>query len=250
VRGEVRRTATYNAANLPDFCRNERAVGQRAHPHRHVDVLVNKVKSLVGERQLDVDLGECREKLIDDRHDVEPPKDDWGCHDQGASRDRVLAGRDGLGFIDLFLVEKHGGDLLASGIERHHVLKWMFWAAEHFRQGPPALFNERIAKKIMGIPEDSPAVSDAEGSIRKFGAILDAHLADHDFVAAGHFTLADIDLAAPLSQMSRSKLPFDEFPNIMAWHARLLENVPAWRQSGELLEQRMAEIECATGVKQ
>jgi glutathione S-transferase len=113
----------------------------------------------------------------------------------------------------------------------------MFWAAEHFRQGPPILFNERIAKRFMGAPEDRRAAADAETSLRKYASILDAPLVDGRFVVAERFTLADIDLAAPLSQMARSKLPYHEFPNIMTWYARLKEKAPAllpfWRTARE-----------------
>jgi glutathione S-transferase len=150
--------------------------------------------------------------------------------------------------INIYLAEKHNSDLLPSGDDRYHTLKWMFWAAEHFRQGPPVLFNERIAKRFMGAPEDARAAAGAEASLRKFSSILDGHLANRRFVVAERFTLADIDLAAPLSQMTRSKLPYHEFPNIMTWYARLTDEVPAWRHSGELLEKRMAALQQSFSV--
>lgn len=150
--------------------------------------------------------------------------------------------------INIYLSEKHNSDLLPSGNDRYNTLKWMFWAAEHFRQGPPVLFTERIAKRFMGAPEDTRAVADAEASLRKYSAILDSHLANKSFVVAERFTLADIDLAAPLSQMARSKLPYHEFPNIMTWYARLMDEVPAWRHSAELLERRMTALQQAFSV--
>jgi glutathione S-transferase len=106
--------------------------------------------------------------------------------------------------INIYLADKFKSDLLPEGEGRYQTLKWMFWAAEHFRQGPPILFIERIAKRFIGAPEDPRAVADAEASLRKFAAVLDAHLAGRRFVVGDGFTLADIDLAAPLSQMSRS----------------------------------------------
>jgi len=150
--------------------------------------------------------------------------------------------------INLYLAETYGLGLLPAGADRYQCLKWMFWAAEHFRQGPPVFFNERIAKRFMGLLEDPSAVADAEASLRKYAAILDVHLGGRQFMVGERLSLADIDLAAPLSQISRSKLPFHEFPNIMSWYARLDETSFAWKRSGEWLEARMDALQRAFGV--
>ncbi|WP_229257433.1 glutathione S-transferase family protein [Duganella callida] len=144
--------------------------------------------------------------------------------------------------INLYLAEKFSSNLLPAGVDRSLTLQWMFWAAEHWRQGPPVLFNERVAKTIMGLPQDPRAIADAEASIRKFAAILDDHLQDRQYVVGKHFTLADIDLAATFTHLPRSRPPYDEFPNVMAWHHRLLEHVPAWSRTRDKVEQRMAAL--------
>ena len=51
--------------------------------------------------------------------------------------------------------------------------------------------------------------------------------------------MADFDLAAPLSQMSRTGVPYESYPNIMRWYQRLNDEVPAWRETGERLDVRM-----------
>lgn len=151
--------------------------------------------------------------------------------------------------INLYLVEKFGSDLLPSGTHRIHTLQWMFWGAEHWRQGPPALFMERIAKVAMGVPQDPRVISDAEASIRKYAAILEQHLATRRYVVGERFTLADIDLAATFSHLSRTHPPYAEFPNLMAWHYRLLDEVPAWRRTRDDVEQRMAALMASFGDK-
>lgn len=142
--------------------------------------------------------------------------------------------------INLYLVEKFDSDLLPTGNNRSLTLQWMFWAAEHWRQGPPALFNERIAKLAMGIPQDSRVIADAEASIRKFGAILDSHLDGRRYVVGDKVTLADIDLAATFSHLPRTRPPYHDYPNVMAWHQRLLDEVPAWSRTRDEVEERMA----------
>jgi glutathione S-transferase len=152
--------------------------------------------------------------------------------------------------INLHLAEKFASDLLPQGRDRGLTLQWMFWAGEHWRQGPPALFNERIAKVVMGLPQDPRVITDAEASIRKFAAILDAHLASRRYVVGERVTLADFDLAATFTHLTRTDPPYAEFPNLMAWHRRLLAEVPAWSRTRDEVEERMAPLMAMLGTKQ
>jgi glutathione S-transferase len=152
--------------------------------------------------------------------------------------------------INLHLAEKFGSDLLPSGADRPLALQWMFWAGEHWRQGPPALFTERIVKPIMGVPEDPRTIADAEASVRKFAAILEAHLKDRRYLVGDRFSLADIDLAATFTHLSRTHPPYAEYPNVMAWHQRLLDEVPAWARTRDDVEQRMAPLMAKIGGAQ
>jgi glutathione S-transferase len=149
--------------------------------------------------------------------------------------------------INLHLAGKFGADLLPSGADRMLTLQWMFWAGEHWRQGPPALFTERIVKVAMGLPEDPRALADADASIRKFATTLEAHLKDRRYVVGDRFSLADIDQAATFTHLSRTFPPYAEFPNVMAWHQWLLDEVPAWARTREEVEQRMAPLMAKLG---
>lgn len=150
--------------------------------------------------------------------------------------------------INLHLVDKFGSDLLPLGPNRRLTLQWMFWAAEHWRQGPPVLFNERFAKVVMGIPPDQRAIENAEASIRKFAAILDGHLEDRRYVVGDKVTLADFDLAATFTHLSRTHPPYPEFRNVMSWHQRLLDEVPAWSRTRDEAEGRVAVLMRGVGL--
>jgi len=149
--------------------------------------------------------------------------------------------------INLHLVEKFNSNLLPAGAERTLTLQWMFWAAEHWRQGPPALFNERIAKVAMGVEQDDRVIADADASIRKYAAILDEHLANRRYVVGDAVTLADFDLAATLTHLDRTYPPYREFANVMAWHQRLLDEVPAWSRTRDEADQRMTPLMAQIG---
>lgn len=152
--------------------------------------------------------------------------------------------------INFHLAEKFRSDLLPAGAARALTLQWMFWAAEHWRQGPPALFTERIVKLAMRAPQDQRVIADAEASIRKFAAILEAHLQDRRYMVGDCVTLADFDLAATFSHLTRTHPPYAEFPNVMAWHQRLLDEVPAWSRTRDEVETRMAALMATLGGKQ
>lgn len=150
--------------------------------------------------------------------------------------------------IMIYLAERFASDLLPGGNARYQTLKWMFWAAEHFRYGPPILIEERFFKKLQNRSEDPWIIDFAEQSIRKHSMVLNAHLEDRRFVAAEHVTLADFDLAAPFSHVRRTRAPFHEFPHLMAWHQRMLDEVPAWQITRDNLESRIRDISAEVGV--
>lgn len=152
--------------------------------------------------------------------------------------------------IMIYLAEKVGETKLwPRGAARYDVLRWMFWAAEHFRQPAPIYFEERLAARFMGQPADESRIAEANRRLIRFTPILDAHLENRSYVVGNHVTLADFDLAAPLSQMPRTAVPYHEYANIMRWHERLTEEVPAWGETGKRLDARMNEAAEATGLR-
>ena len=152
--------------------------------------------------------------------------------------------------INIYLAEKAGSDLLGiSAAERYQILQWMFWSGEQWRIFATLTFDERIAKRFMGQPEDNSIVQLAADKIRAAAAVLDAHLAEHRFIVGDHLTLADIDIAAPFSQSARTKVPFVEFPNLVAWQQRLLDTVPAWAQTKREVDQRIDGALAGAGIE-
>lgn len=145
--------------------------------------------------------------------------------------------------INLYLATKASPDLNLLGrteAERFEVLQWMFWSGEQWRVFSTFLFNEWAGKTLMGKPPTDAVVELSMGNIRSAATVLEAHLASRKFIVGEAVTLADIDIAAPFSQYQRTGAPFDEFPNLMAWHQRLLDTVPAWAATRDEVERRMA----------
>lgn len=151
--------------------------------------------------------------------------------------------------INIYLAEKVGSDLLGvSPAERYQVLQWMFWSGEQWRVFSTLTFDERIGKPFMGQPANESIVHLAFSKIRAAAAVLDAHLMERRFIVGDHLTLADIDIAAPFSQAARTKAPFSEFPNLVAWQQRLLDGVPAWADTKRAVDERMDGVLAAAGI--
>lgn len=152
--------------------------------------------------------------------------------------------------INLYLAEKVNSPLAgATQHERFQVLQWMFWSGEQWRTFTTAIFDERVGKTLMGVPQDASIISFADGKIRAAAKVLDQHLAGRQFMVGDALTLADIDIAAPFSQVDRCKLPFREFPHLSAWHDRLLRSFPAWAETKAEVDERMESFLASVGVK-
>jgi glutathione S-transferase len=151
--------------------------------------------------------------------------------------------------INIYLAQQSKSSLLGkSEKERYEVLQWMFWSGEQWRIFGVLLFNERVAGRLMGQSEDASIVKLVMKNMREAAAVLDAHLGDRPFIVGDSLTLADIDIAAPFSQVSRTKAPFAEFPNLWAWQQRMLETVPAWADTKRDLDHRLDTFTNGAGV--
>jgi len=145
--------------------------------------------------------------------------------------------------IMIYLCEKVGDNSLwPAGKERIEVVKWMFWAAEHFRQPAPIYFTEKIAASLQGRSANAQRLDYADQIMNRHAPCLDAHLRGRDYVVGKALTLADFDLAAPLSHMMRSHVPYDKFPSIRRWEYNLNENIDAWKLTGDILNFEMNKL--------
>lgn len=126
-----------------------------------------------------------------------------------------------------------------TGPARLNVLRWMFWAAEHFRQPAPIYFEENVVAPLMGSPPDQSRLDGARRQLERFTPILEEHLRDRAFVCGDAPTLADIDLAVVTSQMPRSGVPYQNYPHVIAWLSRLEAAIPAWASTGARLNTAM-----------
>jgi glutathione S-transferase len=152
--------------------------------------------------------------------------------------------------INLYLANKVNSPLVGTTQEeRFQVLQWMFWSGEHWRTFTTTIFDERVGKTVMGVPKDESLIKFAEGKIRAAAKVLDRHLEGRKFMVGDGLTFADIDIAAPFSQVDRAKFPFKGYPNLIAWHDNLLQSFPAWAETKAEVDNRMESFLASVGVK-
>jgi glutathione S-transferase len=95
--------------------------------------------------------------------------------------------------------------------------------AEALRNGSPAMANRALPGPVdyAQIPE---LAERGLARLRQFFVVLDAHLADHAFVAGSAFSIADITavVAVDFARIVKVK-PDERHPHLVRWRARLAE---------------------------
>jgi glutathione S-transferase len=115
---------------------------------------------------------------------------------------------------------------------RADVNRWLFWSAHHFMPSISVLNWEHVVKPLLGAGAPDPVeVKRGERLVSECARVLDAHLAEKQWVAQGYVTLADLALAAPLANIGRAKLPLTECENLMRWFERV-QTFDAWKGTG------------------
>jgi glutathione S-transferase len=132
-----------------------------------------------------------------------------------------------------YLAEKTPGQTLypSEPRARADVNRWMFWCAAHMAPANTVLVYENFVKAVTGRGQPDPAeVARGEALVAQYAPILDAHLADKEWVAQDRLTLADFSLAASFALAGPARLPIARYANLRAWLARVQE-LDAWKRT-------------------
>lgn len=114
---------------------------------------------------------------------------------------------------------------------RADVNRWLFWCAQHFSPAYSILDWENHVKGLIGLGGPEPAqVKRGEQQLGEFAGILDAHLADRDWICGDALSLADLAIAAPLADTERARLPVTHLGNLQRWFSQVRE-LDAWKMT-------------------
>jgi glutathione S-transferase len=121
------------------------------------------------------------------------------------------------------------GVLAAAPGERQMVREWLSWEANRIGISLP---NLRYVRLFGGANE---SVCDwLSARLRDDLSVLDATLAERDWLVGQHATIADIACAAYLWWLPDAGLNLQRWPNVAAWLARI-ETLPGWAHPDTLM---------------
>jgi glutathione S-transferase len=131
--------------------------------------------------------------------------------------------------IMCYLARTAQSDLWPHDERQIDVIRWFNWSSEHFSRFAGRLYFEHVIKPALGMGgPDVAAVEEANGFVRKYASVLDAHLRGRKYLVDDRLTVADFAVAATLPYADKARLPLEGFAEIERWYARLNE-LPAWR---------------------
>ncbi len=115
---------------------------------------------------------------------------------------------------------------------RADVNKWMFWSANHWGPAISIINWERMVKRFLGLGDpDQSQVARGEALFHDSAKVLDAHLADREWISGKGLTLADISVGCPLMVAVPAQLPLAQYANVQRWFARVQE-LDSWKKTG------------------
>lgn len=117
----------------------------------------------------------------------------------------------------------HGSALIPHDRFDHaDMLRWMFWEQYNHE---PNVATLRFWRRYVGAARMTEAqhgmVPAKDAAAREALALMDRHLGQTDWFAAGRFTLADIALYAYTHVAEEGALPLTPYPNVQAWLDRV-----------------------------
>jgi len=120
-----------------------------------------------------------------------------------------------------YLAARYGAGSLcpADPHARADADRWMDWQATTFNPtiGPAFWHLIRFAPE----KRDDVVVETARAGAEVKLAMLDAHLATHDYVAGSQFTMGDIPLGCSVDRWYKLPLPHETHPHVLRWYAAL-----------------------------
>ena len=146
--------------------------------------------------------------------------------------------------ILLYLDEAHGGYALSSSNvqARSRVAQWLFWESAHWQPSLSSVLSEFVAQRLFPerIPSPCSAPDWSDGTLLPLLRTVEAALAVQPFLTGPKMTLADFSVAGMTTYFKTAGFPFQEYPAISRWYARL-EGLDAWRSTGVPLWTGLAE---------
>ena len=153
----------------------------------------------------------------------------------------ILVGDDGASLwetdaIACRLSQQMGSEFWRSSTELPELIRWISWSRDNFMLACDKVHFERGTKQRYKLgPLNALVVAEGLAGFHASAAVLQAHLAQQDWLLASGLSYADFRMAVFLPFNDVARLPLGEYPAVEAWYQRLMA-LPAWADPFEGLE--------------
>jgi glutathione S-transferase len=134
--------------------------------------------------------------------------------------------------ILLYLAEEHGENRLWSGDSRQRgrIAQWLFWESAHWQPTLISFLSGLVGHRLLpeGIPKPQLAPDWSSSLVQPVLKTLETGLSANAFLAGPTATLADFAVAGMTTYFRAALFPFQDFPKIAEWYARI-ESFECWR---------------------
>jgi glutathione S-transferase len=134
--------------------------------------------------------------------------------------------------ILLYLAEAHGTNRLWSSEpkQRSRIAQWLFWESAHWQPTLIAFLSELVGHRLL--PESIPAPKHSpdwsSALVQPILKTLEAGLSGGAFLTGAEISIADFAVAGMTTYFRAAAFPFERYPKIADWYARL-ESFESWR---------------------
>ncbi|MBN8920609.1 MAG: glutathione S-transferase N-terminal domain-containing protein [Rhizobiales bacterium] len=134
------------------------------------------------------------------------------------------------GAMLVYLAEKTGKFLPASGAARYDALQWLFWQMGGL--GPMSGQNNHFSNYAND--KIQYAMDRYRNEVNRLYGVMDRRLADRDFLA-GEYSIADMASYPWVVPWERQGQKIDDFPNLKRWLDAIAER-PATKKAYEIVK--------------
>lgn len=128
--------------------------------------------------------------------------------------------------INLYLAKKHGGELAPVDLREDALAtQWSFWVVTEVEK--PLLFASANRALFAEGSRDEEQAQMAIAKLDRPFKVLDAHLANQEWLMGNRFTVADLNVATVMDLAPQCGIELDTWPHVKKWHNRCLERPAA-----------------------
>ncbi|MCF6220281.1 MAG: glutathione S-transferase family protein [Robiginitomaculum sp.] len=106
--------------------------------------------------------------------------------------------------------------------EQAEVNQWIDFSSQHVLQAVARLFFNRVVCKLIGEEPDEASIKTGNNMLARDLPMVEARLADNEFMCGDKFTLADISMAAAIEPAEMANIDLSPYPAIVKWRERMM----------------------------